>query len=418
MWERNLLLCWGLLGRDLLPLAAFARTSPSRHEMSQSLEQSIGRSAGRGPLGGLIAKVLTGAWRKGHPDVHDISEAELCSVIPLLYQNGDAALAWWRIRHSALAESPAGKQLHDAYRHMRLAARIHEQEIQRVLCLLRAEGIEPVLVKGWAIARLYPDCALRPFGDIDLCVPPEQFRKAQGILERLGEHENHFVDLHKGFTNLTRESWDELFERSQLVGLGEEKIRVLSDEDHLRVLCLRLLRNGAWRPLRLCDVAIALEARAASFDWDRCLGTDRRQADWIACSIGLAHHLLGIDIEDTPVADRAKRLPRWLVPAVLRQWNRCRNPHAAGPVLPTLLASITQPKRIFSELYVRWDNPVSATAGLRGRFNNWPRLPYQLGILLLCSPAYAKQLASMWCEFVTPKPLGKSIPGNVLVSDV
>jgi hypothetical protein len=287
-----------------------------------------------------------------------------------------------------------------------------------VLCLLRAEGIEPVLMKGWAIARLYPDCALRPYGDIDLCVPPEQFGKAEGILERLGEHENHFVDLHNGFTKLTRESWDELFERSQLVGLGEEKIRVLSDEDHLRVLCLHLLRSGACRPLWLCDVALVLESRAPDFDWDICLTRDRRQADWIACTIGLAHHLLGVEIEDTPVAERAKRLPRWLVPAVLRQWDRCRNSRAAGMALPTLLTNISQPKKVFNELYARWDNPVRSTVALRGQFNECPRLPYQLAELMAHSPEVPKQLASMWREFVTPKPLGKSIPGNVLVSDV
>lgn len=381
--------------------------------MSQESQKFTSSIPADRSAGSVIGKVLTGAWRVS-PEAQDVSEDDLSRVTPLLYESGDAALAWWRIHSSPLAASPTGKLLHDAYRHLRLAARVHELEIKRVVSLFRAEGIEPVLVKGWAIARLYPDSALRPYGDIDLCVEPAQFLKAERILERLAKVGGHVVDLHDGFTKLTgphawhgrpargsahgqdaRATWDELFERSQLVDLGEVKVRVLSEEDHLRVLCLHLLRSGAWRPLWLCDVALALELRAPEFDWDICLGQDLRQADWIACTIGLAHQLLGVNIEDTPVAARAKRLPRWLAPAVLRQWDRCRNSHAAGMALPTLLSAIDEPKKIFSELYARWDNPVRSTVALRGRFNDWPRLPYQLTELITNGFEVPRQLSMM-----------------------
>jgi hypothetical protein len=76
------------------------------------------------------------------------------------------------------------------------------------------------------------------------------------------------------------DTWDELFARSQLVPLGDSQIRILGDEDHLRIICLHLLRSGAWRPLWLCDVAVALETLSPDFDWDICLGRDPRQADW------------------------------------------------------------------------------------------------------------------------------------------
>jgi hypothetical protein len=190
-------------------------------------------------------------------------------------------------------------------------------------------------------------------------------------------------------------AWNNLFERSQLVDLGDENIRVLSEEDHLRVLCLHLLRSGAWRPLWLCDVALAVEARGADFDWDRCLGADRRQANWVACTIGLADRLLGVDLKGTPVEESASRLPRWLVPAVLRQWSRGRNPDAAGMALPVLRENVSTPGRFFNEIDARWDNPVRATAALRGSFNRWPRWPYQLAELLFRSPEVPRQLAMM-----------------------
>jgi hypothetical protein len=202
--------------------------------------------------------------------------------------------------------------------------------------------------------------------------------------------------------------WDELFERSQLVSIGEEKIRVLGDEDHLRILCLHLLRSGAWRPLWLCDVAVALETLAADFDWDRCLTSDPKIAEWVACTIALAQQLLGrakskeqrakdsAGSADVPSALSAQReLPRWLAPAIVRQWGRSLNPHAIKPALPALSAQMHKPGKFFAEVYARWDQPVRATVALHGRFNNWPRWPHQLGELLTRSSEVPKQLASM-----------------------
>jgi len=363
--------------------------------------------------GSLVARLLSGVWR-GVSTAPDISTSELSTLAQLLNATGDAALGWWRIRHSELATSEAGRQLHQAYRLFRLAALIHEQEIKYVFSLLRAERIEPVLVKGWAIARLYPDRGLRPYGDIDICVRPDRFAKAEQALKCLESLDGHYVDLHSGFAKLelwhgrparglhhgqdahATLLWDKLFERSQLVSLGEERIRVLGGEDHLRILCLHLLRSGAWRPLWLCDVAVALETLAADFDWERCLGNDPKIAEWVACTIGLAQQLLGARSADIPVRLSAQReVPRWLAPAILRQWDRCLNPHAIEPALPALSARTRDAAKFFNEVYARWDQPVRATVAMRGRFNNWPRWPYQLGELLLHTSEVPKQLASM-----------------------
>jgi hypothetical protein len=337
-------------------------------------------------------------------------------VAASLNETGAAALLWWRIHNSPLSSTPIGRRLEESYKLLRLAARVHEREIKFVCSLLRAEGIEPVLVKGWAIARRYPDTALRPYGDIDLCVKPEQLSRADAALKCLQRIDGHYVDLHNGFAKLeggrrwygrpargldygrdayATRAWNDLFERSQLVDLGDEKIRVLSEEDHLRVLCLHLLRSGAWRPLWLCDVALAVELRSATFDWDRCLRTDRRQVNWVACTIALAQRLFGVDLKGTPVAESASRLPNWLVPAVLRQWSRGRNPDAAGMALPVLRENISTPDRLFNEIDARWDNPVRATVTLRGSFNQWPRWPYQVAELFLHSPEVPRQLAMM-----------------------
>ncbi|MEN3334880.1 MAG: hypothetical protein V7641_4245, partial [Blastocatellia bacterium] len=207
--------------------------------------------------GALVAKALVGAWRSDPPAL-DFTVEELNEVAPLLLGSGAGALGWWRVRHSHLQTSPVACELQQAYRFHAIRAALHEREIQEVITLLRLADVEPILVKGWAMARLYPETALRPYGDIDLCFRPEQYPKAVAVMRNPEYHKYH-VDLHEGFAKLDDLPADQLCAASQIVSLGEIDVRVLSLEDHLRILCIHLLRHGAFRPIWLCDIAAALE---------------------------------------------------------------------------------------------------------------------------------------------------------------
>jgi putative nucleotidyltransferase-like protein len=162
----------------------------------------IARAEERHELGLRVAGLLKSSWRDHSKTPVNLSETELTEITPLLCQTGAGALAWSRLAHTPLAESDAGNTLHEVYRQSRLTALIHEREIVYVLGLLRAEGIEPVVVKGWAMSRLYPDRALRPFGDIDLCVRPDQFARATAALKCLESIDGHYVDLHCSFERI------------------------------------------------------------------------------------------------------------------------------------------------------------------------------------------------------------------------
>jgi hypothetical protein len=334
----------------------------------------------RKTLGKLVASVLTGAWRRSPPPL-DISPEELETVAPLLLGSGAAALGWWRVRLTDLRHAPAASQLQQAYRLHSLQSALHEAQIKEVLSLLSSAGIAPVLVKGWAVARLYPEMGLRPYGDIDLCFRPDQFSAAASVLNRPAG-KRYDVDLHEGFAKLDNMSMEELLARSRTVQLGEVEVQILGLEDQLRILCTHLLRHSAWRPLWLCDIAAVVESLPPGFDWDRFLGSDPLQSDWIACAIGLAHQLLGVDVDRTPVAARAKSLPSWLAPHVLKNWNR-PFPDYYPPLSYTrpVASYLRNPKGLVSTLVVRWPDPIEATIRLRGRFNEFPRLPYQLGNL-------------------------------------
>jgi hypothetical protein len=199
------------------------------------------------------------------------------------------------------------------------------------------------------------------------------------------------VDLHQGleqtgFSLLDDRTLDDLFTRSQLVRLGEAEVRILAPEDHLRLLCLHTLGHGAARPLWLCDVAVALETRPTDFDWDLCLGGDQRRAEWVVTALGLAHHLLGARLDDTPVAERAARLPRWLVPTVLRSWASGYSPNAR------LAGYWQQMFKVVRELPHYWRNPIEATIEVNAPFNEWPRLPLQVAALARRTARYLIRL--------------------------
>lgn len=325
-----------------------------------------------------MAGILAHSWRPSPPPLECSSE-HLAKRAPLLLASGAGPLGWWRVRRSEARSTPAALDLQEAYRLHALQAILHEREIAEVLTLLRSEGVEPILVKGWAAARLYPEPGLRPYGDIDLCCRPDQYSLAVAAVGRV-KKPKYYLNLHNGVATLDELSWDELYARSHVVALGEVGVRVMSPEDHLRVLCVHLLRRGAWRPLWLCDIAAAVETRPADFDWDRCLGANGRVADWVACAIGLAHQLLKLQVDDTPVAARAKRLPRWLVRRVLTHW--CAPfPHLYPPQSygGPFITYIRRRAHLLYALRKRWPDPIEATITMKGQLNRWPRLPFQIG---------------------------------------
>jgi hypothetical protein len=258
------------------------------------------------------------------------------------------------------------------------AAITYQDKLRSVVQLLRRMGVEPIVVKGWTVARLYPETGLRPCGDIDLAVAPEQIEVAARELAAAGESSVE-VDLHAGVADLEDRRWDDVLRRSRLVDLDGVGIRVLSAEDQLRQLCLHLMRHGAYRPLWLCDVAVALESLPPDFDWDYCLSGSRALTDWVRCTLWLAGELLGARL-DAPAACGAERLAPWIKLSVLRTWGAGR----AGS------DSVERAWRDYSlgelgqALRERWPNPIRAAYKLRlSPFTRMPRFISQLAAFSL-----------------------------------
>ncbi len=344
-----------------------------------------------GRRGNLVASALTGAWRASPPPwPPSLSPAALAEVTPLLLGKGAGSLGWWRVRSSELRTSAAAHELRQAYRLYTLEAGRQERKIARAITLLRSVGVEPLLVKGWAVARLYPQRGLRPYGDMDLGVRPEQYAAAWAALAAPAA-KGVIVDLHRGLPQLHRPSLDDVYERSQLVPLGDVDVRILGTEDHLRYLCIHMLQHGAYRALWLCDIAVVLESLPEDFDWEYLLRGARRPAEWVASTVCLAHQLLGARLDGMPVAERTKHLPRWLLRSVLRQWSTEQH-YMRGH---SMADSFRHPTQLVRRLCLRWPNPIQATVHVGGPFNELPRLPFQLWECVLRTARFITQMPTL-----------------------
>jgi len=238
--------------------------------------------------------------------------------------------------------------------------------------LLRHENIEPILIKGWAAARNFPDGIPRFSIDIDLAVGSSDFETAKKVLAP-AEFGLGATDLHCELRHLDTLAWSSLLENSQLVDLDGEQVRILSAEDHLRVLCVHWLTNGGTSRERLSDIYYAVENRPPDFDWDKCLGvvSEHRQG-WIIATIGLAHRYLDLDISDLPFRDRAENLPPWLTRFAEKEWKD-------GSGLQPLEASLGTLRGFLHQLRKRLPpNPIQATVNCEGSIDARFRAPYQI----------------------------------------
>jgi hypothetical protein len=305
----------------------------------------------------------------------------------LILATGGGPLAQRRLPSDV--QSDIAQKLRDDYLWHAAQALFWEESVTDVFRRMRADDVKGILFKGWALARMYPDPALRPYGDIDVWVFPKDLDKLPDILRPANE-QGYCVETHASFYPQFERSLDDIISRSQLVPLNDAEVRIPSDEDHLRFICLHFLFHGGWRPLWLCDVALMVESAGSEFDWDRCLRGKRKHADWILCVIGLAHQLLGANIKDSPAEKRAKTLPKWLTKGVLEQWGKGPGMSFAETLSFSVPRRLLNPAALARSFREHWRNPIQASVEMDAWFNESPRALLQFGSVFLRIPQFVK----------------------------
>ena len=326
--------------------------------------------------GRLVASVLTRSWRREPPEP-EVTAAQLAEVAPILVRTGAGGLAWWRVRASALRNCPAAQSLRQAFGEQAFRSGFYEAAVAEAVSRVRAIGVEPVVLKGVGVARLYPAKGLRQPGDVDLAVPHENRAAAEAALD--GRRFAHFdVDFsHLEYSDLLAGDFDSFLARCDTLDVAGVDIRVPRPEDAFRYLCMHYLRHYGYRPLWLCDIAAALEALPERFDWNECLGTDERVANWVLSAAGLACRLLGA--EPSRRAPGFEPSPDWVADAVLRLWGRGQvkvyQPRLV-PIAPmhdvVSTASLRRPLEPWRAARTRWRDPYEFTIDTRRPFERTP----------------------------------------------
>jgi len=344
--------------------------------------------------GSLVAAALSQAWRTPPPPF-SLSPPELNLISPVLLDSPAAALVWTKLRNATPKQAIA-ERFHDAYRVSALQSEIRAMDLQQVLARVRSVNVEPIVHKGWATARLYPEPGVRAYSDIDLLIRPDQQELAQAALQTPPSIQCAVDLLHSEITQLDSASWEALYARSHLVKLGSTDIRILGAEDHLRGLCIHCMKHGVASPLWLVDVAVTMERLPANFDWQLCVGSREPQANWIRCALSLAHRLLKAEITGTPVGEFVDQLPGWLTRSVLRRWSRPPVPDQ----LPRFAAVLKGRRGILEALAWRWPSAGQTTVDANARFSRVPNIHLQLQSFFAPGnlKAFVSELPMVWRE--------------------
>lgn len=143
---------------------------------------------------------------------------------------------------SEIAQKRILKLVHStSYLHMKLS-----KAIAFLVMKLRANGIEPILLKGHGLAKCYPIPELRQSGDIDLYVGVDQYEKTYDVLKEFVTHIDdkskiwgwmHFnaklgdamIEVHRTADYMYSKKEDALYRKYMLDGLSKELRVVMFD---------------------------------------------------------------------------------------------------------------------------------------------------------------------------------------------
>jgi len=290
----------------------------------------------------VIASVLAGSWR-ADPPATQVRPDDLAGVTPLLVATGAAGLAWrtTKLRPDLVK---IAEPLHRAWLLEVGRDRFRDEMVATLAAAAEAKGIEVLIYKGWAAARSYPGPGLRPSGDIDVIVSPED---APAAAEIAASVPGIALDIHRSPPSGLGTS-GELLARADQITVDGARIAVPAPADHMLMSVWHMFKHGAWRPLWLCDIAVMLESSP-----DESPAADEPYASWWSVATGLAATMLEARSEP-------RSAPGWARRTVAEEWGSLQF-RAYGPLAATLRAS---PLKAANELPARLPNRLAATVAL------------------------------------------------------
>lgn len=230
-----------------------------------------------------------------------------------------------------------------------------EHRLAELFRIFQSNSVDAVVLKGWAVGRFFPIERPRVYTDIDIALPPDDFHRVRRLLQE--SRLNFQVDLHDGLRNLDTRSWADVFSSTQLIELNGTPVRLLSDEDNLRLTCVHWLTDGGVYKERLWDIFHLVQNRKPGFDWEHCLDSDGEiRRTWVIAAIAAAIEYLEMDKGGLPVELRQTDLPWWFRETLENEWR------LGAYVRVPLHVCLGSPKLMFQQIRRRFPpNKIAAT---------------------------------------------------------
>lgn len=204
--------------------------------------------------------------------------------------------------------------------------------------LLREHGIEPVILKGFSLALLYPNPYLRQFGDVDIFVGRDNFRQACALLRTLPgaynwgeeaetghqyniEFGNYPMEVHRVSADVVDSKESELYDAIEHDGLMEhsrqvdfEGFSIIIPSNEFMVFYTffhawhHFINSGVgWR--QVADVAMTLHAYHDQLDLEKLcqwINAMHLMQPWQAFGCLMVEHL-GLPKDEMPFYGSTRR---------------------------------------------------------------------------------------------------------------
>ncbi|MEO5857565.1 MAG: hypothetical protein ABIR33_01320 [Pyrinomonadaceae bacterium] len=251
-----------------------------------------------------------------------------------------------------------------------------EKRLILVFSALRSRECFPIMLKGWSVARFYDPGHFRASNDIDLLFPESPGEVVSGTLSTIPS--TIAIDAHFGPRHLDKLTFQQLFEKSYEVEIEGVPIRVLADEDNLRITAVHWLTDGGVNKERLQDIFYLVKNRKEDFDWVRCLESNGSiRKTWVLSAIATARIHLNLDVSGLPEEARQFQLPTWYSRTLEKEWR-------LGPYTRRILSTVLfRPSLLIEQLRRKVPpNPIAASIDTEKAIDNSSRLPAQLKSIL------------------------------------
>ena len=209
------------------------------------------------------------------------------NITPILYSNLK------KLNHENLIPAQIFQEMKGVYLNTLYKNTLIEKEMSNLLGKAAAQGIEPIVLKGFAfLLTLYQDPALRTMVDVDILIKKDDLPKVCGIFQQLDYqswdqnlspyvYQANFSKKISGQRYLAVDvHWEllaarpykvqlpDIWQRVQRINLRGQIVACLSTEDAFLVSALHIRKHLRELTLNsIVDVAELLKKNQGNFDW-------------------------------------------------------------------------------------------------------------------------------------------------------